>query len=100
MCTIYEYLGAETEEMERQRDIRENPQLVQPYQFTFDYVYDSAATQEQVYRNTAKPAILSCLEVPKSKQSYYNNGKGVQCNFIGLWTNRDWQNSHNGRLSI
>lgn len=35
-----EYLGAEVDEAERQRDIVENPHLVVWHNFTFDWVYD------------------------------------------------------------
>lgn len=31
-------------------------------QFTFDYVYDQNNTQEEVYENTAKAAVLQTLE--------------------------------------
>ena len=61
-CTITEYLGAETEEAGRQQDMYENPHLVQNHTFTFDCVYDENSTQEKVYENTARPAVLSTLE--------------------------------------
>ena len=39
-----EYMGAEINELERQRDISENPHLIVWHHFTFDYVYDPYAT--------------------------------------------------------
>ena len=62
VVTIVEYLGAETDEFSRQRDINDNPQMCQYHSFKFDYVYGPDATQAFVYENTAKPAILSSLE--------------------------------------
>mgnify|MGYP007086752879 CR=1 FL=1 len=35
-----EYLGAEVDEAERQRDISENPHLCVWHNFTFDWIYD------------------------------------------------------------
>lgn len=62
MSTIVEYLGAETEDSERQRDMHDNPQLSQYHSFKFDYCYDEDSTQAYVYENTAKPAVISTLE--------------------------------------
>lgn len=62
VITVIEYLGAESEEVYRQRDIRDNPQLVQFHSFKFDYVYNEDSTQSFVYENTAKQAVLSSLE--------------------------------------
>ncbi len=61
--TIKEYLGAETTEIDRIRDIDKNPHLVQPHTFTFDYVYGPNSTQAFLYDNTAKPAVDSTLQV-------------------------------------
>jgi kinesin family protein 3/17 len=60
--SLMEYMGAEVNEAERQLDIQENPQLCMWHNFTFDYVYDPSATQNFLYENTAKPAVLSVLE--------------------------------------
>lgn len=60
--SLMEYMGAEVDEAERQRDIEENPQLCVWHNFTFDYVYDPAATQNFLYDNTAKQAVISVLE--------------------------------------
>ena len=57
-----EYLGSETNSTHRIRDIMDNPQFCQYHSFKFDYVYDQDSTQEFVYENTAKSAILSALE--------------------------------------
>jgi kinesin family protein 3/17 len=57
-----EYLGAEVNEQERQKDIDNNPHLVVWQNFTFDHVYDELSTQEFVYENTAKHSVLSVLE--------------------------------------
>lgn len=57
-----EYLGAEVNEREKQRDIEANPHLCVWQNFTFDYVYNENSTQEFVYENTAKNAVLSVLE--------------------------------------
>jgi Cdc6-like AAA superfamily ATPase len=57
-----EYMGAEVDEAERQRDIEENPQLCVWHNFTFDYVYDPSSTQNFLYDNTAKAAVISVLE--------------------------------------
>ena len=59
---IMEYLGAEVSEKERKKDIDLNPHLCVWQNFSFDYVYDEASTQEFVYENTAKQSVLSVLE--------------------------------------
>mmetsp|Transcript_30472 Transcript_30472/g.22602 ORF Transcript_30472/g.22602 Transcript_30472/m.22602 type:complete len:133 (+) Transcript_30472:326-724(+) len=61
-CAIMEYLGAEVNEREKQRDIEQNPHLCVWQNFTFDCVYDETSTQEYVYENTAKSAVFSVLE--------------------------------------
>ncbi|OMJ85318.1 hypothetical protein SteCoe_13417 [Stentor coeruleus] len=60
--SIQEYLGAASNDMEREQDIQENPGLVTYHHFTFDYIYDPDSTQVQVYENTARAAVLSVLE--------------------------------------
>jgi len=62
VCTAIEYLGAETDDLERQKDMRDNPHVCQGHTFKFDYVYDEQSTQAFVYENTAKPAVYSTLE--------------------------------------
>ena len=44
-----EYMGAEVDEAERQRDIAENQHLCVWHNFTFDWVYDPLATQDFLY---------------------------------------------------
>ena len=60
--SIMEYLGAEVNEGEKQRDIAENPHLCVWHHFAFDYVYDQLSTQAFVYDNTARSAVISVLE--------------------------------------
>ena len=43
--------------------MKQSSHLVQPNTFTFDYIYDQSSSQENVYENTAKLAVLNCLEV-------------------------------------
>ena len=61
-CAIMEYLGAEVNESEKQKDIDSNPHLCVWQTYSFDYVYDENSTQEFVYENTAKQAVQSVLE--------------------------------------
>jgi hypothetical protein len=61
-CNLAEYLGAELYERERQKDWVENPGLFQLHRFTFDYVFDTESSQQEVYEQTAKPAVFSILE--------------------------------------
>ena len=60
--SIQEYLGAASNDMEREQDIQDNPGLVTYHHFTFDSIYDQDSTQVQVYENTARAAVLSVLE--------------------------------------
>jgi hypothetical protein len=57
-----EYLGGEIEEDLRMKDIATNPQLSQCHTFTFDNVFDQQSTQQFVYEQTARPAVLNTLE--------------------------------------
>jgi hypothetical protein len=52
-----EYLGQEINEVERARDIEQNPHLCIWQSYSFDHVYDQDSTQESVYMNTARPAV-------------------------------------------
>ncbi|CAG9315544.1 unnamed protein product [Blepharisma stoltei] len=60
--TLQEYLGAASNDEEREQDILENPGLATYHHFTFDYVYDEDSTQVQVYDRTARQAVISVLE--------------------------------------
>ncbi len=59
---MVEYLGAELNESERQREWIDNPNLFQLHRFTFDHVFDMNSSQSEVYETTAKPAVMSILE--------------------------------------
>jgi kinesin family protein 3/17 len=60
--TIQEYLGAEIKEGGRQKEISSNPNICAYHSFKFDYVYGEDSSQEFLYENTAKSAVLSVLE--------------------------------------
>lgn len=62
MCSLVEYIGAELDEAGRQREWIQSPQMFQIHRFVFDEVFDTEATQEEVYNLSAKPAVLSVLE--------------------------------------
>ena len=60
--SLAEYLGAELDELARQREWVEKPQLFQLHRFTFDSIFDMDSTQIDVYNITAKQAVNSVLE--------------------------------------
>lgn len=60
--SLLEYLGAASNDMEREQDIFENPSMCNHHSFTFDHVYDQNSTQVEVYETTARPAVYSILE--------------------------------------
>ena len=60
--SVMEYMGAEVNEAERQKDIAENPHLSVWHHFAFDWIYDPAATQDFIYDNTARGAVQSVLD--------------------------------------
>ena len=60
--SLAEYLGAELDEIARQREWVEKPQLFQLHRFTFDSIFDMDSTQIDVYNITAKQAVNSVLE--------------------------------------
>ncbi len=60
---IYEYYNIELVEPEALQEYVENPNNYTMHQFSFDYVYDQDNTQEDIYENTAKSAVLSTLQV-------------------------------------
>ena len=60
--SLAEYLGAELDELARQREWVEKPQLFQLHRFTFDSIFDLDSTQIDVYNITAKQAVNSVLE--------------------------------------
>jgi len=60
--SLAEYLGAELDELARQREWVEKPQLFQLHRFTFDSIFDMDSSQIDVYNITAKQAVNSVLE--------------------------------------
>ena len=62
VLTILEYMGASTDELERQHELIHNPSIFQHHKFVFDYVFDQDTTQLELYLTAAKPAVLSLLE--------------------------------------
>jgi len=61
-CSLVEYMGAELNESERQREWIDSPHLFQLHRFAFDHVFDMDSDQESVYEKTAKPAVNSIFE--------------------------------------
>ena len=61
-CSLVEYIGAELDEVGRQKEWISNPQMFQIHRFTFDEVFDFDSNQEEVYSVSAKPAVNSVLE--------------------------------------
>ena len=61
-CSLVEYIGAELDEVGRQKEWISNPQMFQIHRFTFDDVFDIDSNQEEVYTVSAKPAVNSVLE--------------------------------------
>lgn len=59
---LVEYLGAQLDEVERQKEWDEKPFLFQLHRFTFDFVFDMDSSQADVYSQTAQQAVLSVLE--------------------------------------
>ena len=60
--TIVEYMGIAENDYEREENLKENPALANYHSFTFDYVYDQDSSQEMVYENSGRSAVLSVLE--------------------------------------
>ena len=60
---IYEYSNIELVEINYIQEYLDNPNNYTMHQFSFDHVYDQESNQSEVYQNTAKPAVLSALEV-------------------------------------
>ena len=61
-CSLLEYIGAELDEVGRQKEWISNPQMFQIHRFTFDEVFDIDSNQEEVYNVSAKPSVNSVLE--------------------------------------
>lgn len=60
--TIIEYMGIAENDYEREENLKENPSLANYHSFTFDFVYDQDSSQELVYNNSGRSAVLSVLE--------------------------------------
>lgn len=89
--SLAEYLGAELDEIERQREWEEKPHLFQLHRFTFDSVFDLDSTQLDVYNQTAKPAVMSVLEGYNSTIfAYGQTGTGKTYTMEGFtYNNKD-----------
>lgn len=60
--SLVEYLGAELDEEERQREWVDNPSLFQLHSFTFDQVFDMKTKQSEIYEMSARPAVEALIE--------------------------------------
>lgn len=58
---LYEYYNIDLVEPEHLEEYLNNPNSYTMHTFSFDYVYDQDNTQEEVYENTARHAVLSAL---------------------------------------
>jgi len=61
--SIYEYYNIEAIDPANVGEYLENNNMYTTHSFTFDRVYDPSSTQSEVYDNTAKPAVMSVLQV-------------------------------------
>lgn len=94
-CSLVEYIGAEYEESERQREWVECPHYFQYHRFTFDNVYDMGSTQEEVYLQTAKPSVDSVLRGYNSTLiAYGQTGTGKTYTMEGF--TYDYQDPNRG----
>ena len=59
---LYEYYNIDLVDPEQLEDYLNNPNSFNMHTFSFDCVYDQDDTQEEVYDNTAKDAVMSTLE--------------------------------------
>ena len=57
MVSLLEYIRAELDEAERQREWVHSLQMFQIHRYTFDDVFDINTTQEEVYNCISKPAV-------------------------------------------
>ena len=88
--SLAEYLGAELDEIERQREWVEQPNLFQLHRFTFDQVFDLDSNQIDVYTLTAKPAVQSVLEGYNSTIfAYGQTGTGKTYTMEGFTFNQN-----------
>lgn len=59
IINIYEYFNLELVSPNEVESYIEDPENYQTHQFCFDFVYDENSSQEELYRITAKNAVLS-----------------------------------------
>ncbi|CAD8134780.1 unnamed protein product [Paramecium octaurelia] len=59
---LYEYYNIDLVDPEHLEEYLNNPNSYTMHTFSFDYVYDQDNTQEEVYDNTARHAVLSALQ--------------------------------------
>ncbi len=63
--------------------------LYNMHSYTFDYVYDQYSTQEQIYENTAKKEVISCLQgYNASLLAYGQTGTGKTYTMEGFKYNQ------------
>lgn len=61
--SINEYYNIEALDPSNPSEYLENNNMFTTHNFTFDRVYDPNSTQSEVYDYTAKPAVMSVLQV-------------------------------------
>ena len=61
--TIYEYYNIDAVDPSQWKEYYESTNMYTMHTFTFDYVYDQDSSQLEVYEHTAKPAVMSTLQV-------------------------------------
>jgi len=59
---LYEYFNIELVHADDIEDFISNPDNCHHHTFTFDFVYDESAAQEEIYANTAHESVKNCLE--------------------------------------
>jgi len=61
--SVYEYYNIDTVDPAQLTEYAETTNMFTLHSFTFDYVFDQDSSQVQVYETTAKPAVMSVLQV-------------------------------------
>jgi len=61
--SVYEYYNIDTVDPVQLTEYAETTNNYTLHAFTFDHVFDQDSTQVQVYETTAKPAVMSVLQV-------------------------------------
>ena len=70
---IFEYYNIERIEAHMYEEYFNNPNSFSIYRFAFDHVYDQDSTQEDVYITSAKPSVLSVLQVRTICLQFFQN---------------------------